>query len=95
MPYGPVLYVKSDRLLLKFPNLSGVDRHLTPLGKLRSPSPTELKHCRLAMGAWLGCVIQAGYTHEGPVANVVHHVSDPSHVFFGGAVQVETSRIPR
>ena len=35
----------------------------------------------------MGCVIQAGYTHEGPVANVAHHVSDPSHVFFGSQVR--------
>jgi light-harvesting complex I chlorophyll a/b binding protein 1 len=43
----------------------------------------ELKHGRLAMGAFLGCIVQSQYTHDGPVANLAAHVSDPTHVFFG------------
>jgi light-harvesting complex I chlorophyll a/b binding protein 1 len=43
----------------------------------------ELKHCRLAMGAFLGCLAQQAYTGVGPVANLSAHVSDPSHNFFG------------
>mmetsp|Transcript_14010 Transcript_14010/g.50960 ORF Transcript_14010/g.50960 Transcript_14010/m.50960 type:complete len:234 (-) Transcript_14010:217-918(-) len=43
----------------------------------------ELKHCRLAMWAWLGCIAQAIATNDspesavGPVANWQAHVSAP------------------
>ena len=40
----------------------------------------EIKHCRLAMGAWLGCISQALVTKEGPIANWSAHVADPVHV---------------
>ena len=40
----------------------------------------EIKHCRLAMGAWLGLIVQAIATKEGPIANWSAHVSDPVHV---------------
>ena len=43
----------------------------------------ELKHCRLAMGAFLGCLAQQAYTGVGPVASLTAHLSDPSHNFFG------------
>ena len=39
----------------------------------------ELKHCRLAMGAWLGCIMQGLATQEGPIANWQAHVADPVH----------------
>ena len=39
----------------------------------------EIKHCRLAMGAWLGCISQALVTKEGPIANWSAHVADPVH----------------
>jgi len=38
-----------------------------------------LKHGRLSMFAWLGCVMQALATQEGPIANWQHHVADPVH----------------
>lgn len=39
------------------------------------------------MGAWLGCINQAIYFNgeEGPVANVVRHIKDPIHTYFGHA----------
>merc|ERR1719164_52700 len=40
----------------------------------------ELKHCRLAMFAWNGCIFQAVATKEGPIANWSAHVADPVHV---------------
>jgi hypothetical protein len=45
----------------------------------------ELKHCRLAMGAFLGCCVQHEYTHVSPLTNLAQHVADPTHVFFGSA----------
>ena len=39
----------------------------------------ELKHCRLAMGAFLGCLAQQAYTGVGPVANLTAHVSAVSY----------------
>lgn len=39
----------------------------------------ELKHCRLAMGAWLGCIGQAFATSEGPYKNLADHLGDPVH----------------
>jgi hypothetical protein len=39
----------------------------------------ELKHCRLAMFAWNGCINQAIVTKEGPIANWSAHVADPVH----------------
>ena len=39
----------------------------------------ELKHCRLSMFAWLGCIFQALATQEGPIANWQAHVADPVH----------------
>ena len=40
----------------------------------------ELKHCRLAMFAWLGLIAQAAATKQGPIANWSAHVSDPAAV---------------
>lgn len=37
----------------------------------------EIKHCRLAMLAFMGEVFQAGITGEGPVANLRAHMMDP------------------
>ena len=56
---------------------------LSEKGDLEKLKLQELKHCRLAMGAFLGCLAQQAYTGVGPVANLSAHVSDPSHVFFG------------
>merc|ERR1739841_278080 len=39
----------------------------------------ELKHCRLSMFAWLGCIMQALATQEGPIANWTAHTADPVH----------------
>ena len=39
----------------------------------------ELKHCRLAMGAWLGCIWQAIATGEGAVKNLTDHQADAVH----------------
>ena len=39
----------------------------------------ELKHCRLSMFAWLGCIMQGLATQEGPIANWQAHVADPVH----------------
>ncbi|CAL6417505.1 unnamed protein product [Bathycoccus prasinos] len=39
----------------------------------------ELKHCRLSMFAWLGCIFQALATQEGPIANWTAHTADPVH----------------
>jgi hypothetical protein len=38
-----------------------------------------LKHCRLSMFAWLGCIFQALATQEGPIANWTAHTADPVH----------------
>ena len=43
----------------------------------------ELKHCRLAMGAFLGRPRSRRTPASGPVANLTAHLSDPSHNFFG------------
>ena len=56
---------------------------LSEKGDLEKLKLAELKHCRLAMGAFLGCLVQSQYTHTGPVANLSAHIADPSHVFFG------------
>eukprot|EP00230_Micromonas_polaris_P004368 CAMPEP_0119210764 /NCGR_PEP_ID=MMETSP1327-20130426/2483_1 /TAXON_ID=38833 /ORGANISM="Micromonas pusilla, Strain RCC2306" /LENGTH=237 /DNA_ID=CAMNT_0007207833 /DNA_START=47 /DNA_END=760 /DNA_ORIENTATION=+ len=56
---------------------------LAEKGDLEKLKLQELKHCRLAMGAFLGCLAQHAYTGVGPVANVAAHVNDPTHVFFG------------
>ena len=58
---------------------------LSEKGDLEKLKLQELKHCRLAMGAFLGCLAQQAYTGVGPVANLSAHVADPSHVFFGSA----------
>ena len=55
---------------------------LSEKGDLEKLKLQELKHCRLAMGAFLGCLVQSQYTHEGPVANLAKHVADPTHNFF-------------
>ena len=55
-----------------------------PLGFAEAGDPEELKvkelkHCRLSMFAWLGCIFQALATQEGPIANWQAHVADPVH----------------
>ena len=67
-----------------FPELT-VGGRFDPLGlsesqDLEELKIKELKHCRLAMGAWLGLIVQAIATKEGPIANWSAHVSDPVHV---------------
>ena len=57
--------------------------NLAEKGDLETLKLQELKHCRLAMGAFLGCLAQQAYTGVGPVANLSAHVADPTHVFFG------------
>ena len=37
----------------------------------------EIKNGRLAMMAFLGCVVQAAATGEGPFKNICDHVADP------------------
>ena len=53
---------------------------LAESGDLEELKIKELKHCRLSMFAWLGCIMQALATQEGPIANWTAHVSDPVHV---------------
>ena len=48
-------------------------------GDLEELKVKELKHCRLAMFAWLGCIFQALATQEGPIANWQAHAADPVH----------------
>jgi len=48
-------------------------------GDLEELKVKELKHCRLSMFAWLGCIFQALATQEGPIANWQAHVADPVH----------------
>ncbi|CAL6334894.1 unnamed protein product [Bathycoccus prasinos] len=48
-------------------------------GDLEELKIKELKHCRLSMFAWLGCIFQALATQEGPIANWQAHVADPVH----------------
>eukprot|EP00793_Prasinoderma_coloniale_P003705 PRCOL_00003081-RA len=52
---------------------------LAESGDLDELKLKELKHCRLAMGAWFGCIWQAIATGEGPIANWRAHVADPVH----------------
>ena len=44
---------------------------------LRLMQVRELKHGRLAMLAWLGMIVQALTTHEGPMANLATHRANP------------------
>ena len=60
-------------------------------GDLDKLKLAELKHARLAMGAFLGCIVQSQYTHEGPVANLARHVADPTHNFF----EAQNSLLPK
>ena len=39
----------------------------------------ELKHGRLSMVAWLGCIGQSIATQEGPYKNLMDHRADPTH----------------
>ncbi len=48
-------------------------------GDLEELKIKELKHSRLSMFAWLGCIFQALATQEGPIANWQSHVADPVH----------------
>ena len=48
-------------------------------GDLEELKIKELKHSRLAMFAFLGCIMQALATQEGPIANWTAHVADPIH----------------
>merc|ERR1712205_162789 len=57
------------------------------MGNLEELKLKELKHCRLAMFAWLGLIAQAFATNPngpsdnvGPIANWSAHVADPSGV---------------
>ena len=52
---------------------------LAEAGDLEELKIKELKHCRLSMFAWLGCIFQALATQEGPIANWQSHVADPIH----------------
>ena len=52
---------------------------LAESGDLEELKIKELKHCRLSMFAWLGCIMQALATQEGPIANWQSHVADPVH----------------
>eukprot|EP00918_Siedleckia_nematoides_P070342 GHVU01153610.1.p2 GENE.GHVU01153610.1~~GHVU01153610.1.p2 ORF type:complete len:244 (+),score=42.14 GHVU01153610.1:33-734(+) len=52
---------------------------LAESGDLEELKIKELKHCRLSMFAWLGCIFQALATQEGPIANWQSHVADPVH----------------
>ena len=52
---------------------------LAESGDLEELKIKELKHCRLSMFAWLGCIFQALATQEGPIANWQAHVADPVH----------------
>jgi len=49
----------------------------------------EIKNGRLAMMAFLGCVVQAAATGEGPFKNICDHVADP----FGANMLVNFSNI--
>ena len=53
---------------------------LAESGDLEELKIKELKHCRLSMFAWNGCIWQALATQEGPIANWQAHVADPVHV---------------
>merc|ERR1711959_316522 len=52
---------------------------LAESGDLEELKIKELKHCRLAIFAWLGCIFQALATQEGPIANWTAHTADPVH----------------
>jgi len=52
---------------------------LADSGDLEELKIKELKHCRLAMGAWQGCIWQAIATQEGPVKNLIDHRADAVH----------------
>ncbi|KAG0565102.1 hypothetical protein M758_8G159900 [Ceratodon purpureus] len=47
--------------------------------KLKDLRTREIKNGRLAMLAVLGAVVQANYTHTGPIDNLVAHLADPGH----------------
>ena len=49
----------------------------------------EIKNGRLAMMAFLGCVVQAAATGEGPFKNICDHIADP----FGANMLVNFSNI--
>ncbi|CAL6357286.1 unnamed protein product [Bathycoccus prasinos] len=52
---------------------------VSPGWPIRPLKIKELKHCRLSMFAWLGCIFQALATQEGPIANWQAHTADPVH----------------
>merc|ERR1712216_343234 len=52
---------------------------LAESGDLEELKIKELKHCRLSMFAWLGCIFQALATQEGPIANWTAHTADLVH----------------
>ncbi|XP_073385602.1 photosystem I chlorophyll a/b-binding protein 2, chloroplastic [Physcomitrium patens] len=47
--------------------------------KLKDLRTREIKNGRLAMLAVLGAVVQANYTHTGPIDNLLAHLADPGH----------------